>query len=297
VPATGIIIDHNAIHNCRTGSSETVTLNGNVTNFEVTNNDIYDNNNIGIDFIGFEGTCPDPALDQARAGICEGNKVWNISSQGNQAYPNDDYSADGLYVDGGADITIEGNITFANDIGVELASEHAGRLTSDITLRNNMIFFNRQGGLLMGGYAATGTGGTKGCTVINNTFWNDDTLQWGNGEMQLRWRTSNCVIRQNILYTGAVNFLVTVPVAAANNVDNSFDSNLYYSAAGSTGARWIWNNVTLTAFAAWKSASKQDAQSIFANPQFISTGANTDLDLQSTSPAIPLGAGSDVPMQ
>ena len=56
-------------------------LNGNVTGFEVTNNRVHDNNNIGIDFIGFEGTCPDPALDRARDGVCRGNVVWNISSR------------------------------------------------------------------------------------------------------------------------------------------------------------------------------------------------------------------------
>jgi hypothetical protein len=295
-PCTGIVISHNSIHNCKTGSSETVSLNGNVTNFQVIDNLIYDNNNIGLDFIGFEGVCPDPAQDQARGGICEGNTIWNTSSQGNQAYPEGDYSADGFYVDGGTDITIEGNISYNNDIGVELASENAGKATSLITLRNNMVYSNRTGGLFMGGYSAEGTGGTEGCTIVNNTFWNNDTLQWGNGEMQLRWRTSGCVIRQNILFAGAVNTLVTIPVAAANNVNNTFNDNVYYSAAGSGGAQWIWNNVGLTGFAAWKATSRQDAQSIFANPQFISTGANPDLDLQSSSPAIPLGAGSDVPM-
>jgi len=295
-PCNAIIIDSNVIHNCRTGSSETLAINGNVTNFQVTNNLVYDNNNIGIDFIGFEGTCPDPAQDQARGGICQGNIVWNISSQGNQAYPNGDYSADGLYVDGGTDITIEGNISYANDIGVELASEHPGKLTSQVTLQNNIVYSCRQGGLLMGGYAARGTGGTDGCTISNNTFWNDDTLQWGNGEMQLRWRTSNCVFHRNILFTGAVNFLVTVPVSSANNVNNSFDSNLYYSHAGSTAAQWSWNSITVTGFPAWQSASQQDADSLFADPQFISTGPYPDLDLQAVSPAISLAAGADVPL-
>jgi hypothetical protein len=114
--------------------------------------------------------------------------------------------------------------------------------------------------------------------------------------MQLRWRTSDCLIHRNILFTGAVNTLVTIPVGAANNVSNTFNDNVYYSAAGSANSQWIWNNVALTGFAAWQSRSGQDAQSLFANPQFVSTGANPDLDLQSSSPAIPLDAGSDVPM-
>jgi hypothetical protein len=294
-PCNGVVIDSNSIHNNRTGSSETITLNGNVTNFQVTNNLVYDNNNIGIDFIGFEGTCPDPSQDQARNGICEGNIIWNISSQGNHAYHNHDYSADGLYVDGGANIIIESNVSYDNDIGVELASEHPGKLTSQITLQNNIVFSCRQAGLLMGGYAANGTGGTDGCTITNNTFWNDDTLQWGNGEIQLRWRTSNCAIHNNILYTGAINTLVTIPVSAADNINNTFDTNLYYSSTGPANAQWIWNNTTLTGFSAWTSTSQQDAHSLFANPQFINTTPPANLNLKPTSPAIPLPAGATIP--
>ena len=265
-PCTGIAINGNNVYDCKTGSSETVTLNGNVANFEVTNNLVHDNNNIGIDFIGYEGTCPVPAQDRARTGICQGNTVWNISSQGNQAYSNGDYSADGLYVDGGTGIVIQQNTSYDNDIGVELASEHSGKFTSDITLQDNTVYSCRQGALLVGGYAATGTGGTEGCTINGNTFWHDDTLQWGIGEMQLRWRTSKCAISNNTMVAGPGNYLVTVPVSAANNVANSLDYNDYYSAAGSAAAQWIWNNRTCTGFAAWKSVSLQDAHSRFANP-------------------------------
>ncbi len=175
-PATDVVIDGNDVHHLKTGSSESLVLNGNITNFQVTNNTVHDNNNIGIDFIGFEGTCPDAAQDQARDGVCRGNTVWNITSQGNQAYANGDYSADGLYCDGATRVTIERNLVHNTDIGVELASEHSGKLTSDITLRNNFIYANRQTGLFLGGYANSGTGGTDGCTITGNTFYNNDTL-------------------------------------------------------------------------------------------------------------------------
>jgi len=287
--ATNIVIDSNEIHDCKTGSSETLTLNGNVSNFQVTNNLVHDNNNIGIDFIGFEGTCTDPTQDQARSGVCSGNTVWNISSQGNQAYASGDYSADGIYVDGGTGILIERNITHDNDIGFELASEHSGKVTSQIILRDNLVWACRQSGLLLGGYDSTTTGGTDGCTVTNNTFWNNDTLQWGNGELQLRWRTSNCVFRNNLFFNGAENTLVTIPVSAANNVNNSFDYNLYECAAGSALASWSWNNQACTGFAAWKSASGKDANARFADPKFIATGTSPNLHLQLNSPAIDAG--------
>ncbi len=283
-PATGIVIQGNEIDHCRTGSSETLTLNGNVTDFLVADNIIYDNNNIGIDFIGFEGTCPDPSQDQARQGECRGNTVWNITSQGNQAYPPGDFSADGIYVDGGADILIDCNILHDNDIGVELASEHAGKFTSQITLRDNFIYRSRQGGLLLGGYAANGTGGTEGCAILNNSFFDDDRLGWDNGEIQLRWRTSNCVIDQNILYGSPDGCLVTVPVSAANNVNNLLDYNLYYSTARSL--QWVWNNESAATLAAWQTVSGRDQHSSLANPDYISATSKPNLHIEAGSPAI-----------
>lgn len=294
-PSTGIVIEGNDVHDLRTGSSESVTLNGNVTNFRVANNTVHDNNNIGIDFIGFEQTCPDPAQDQARDGVCSGNTVYNISSQGNQAYPNGDYSADGLYCDGGTGVVLERNIVHDNDIGIELASEHAGKLTSAIEVRDNFVYSNRTGGLFLGGYAREGTGGTAGCTITNNTFFINDTLEYGNGEAQVRFRTSNCLLTDNIFYNGPENLLVTVPVSAANNAGNQLDYNLYYCPTHASGAGWSWNKAPSTGFAAWKNASAQDVHSIFKNPKFISTGALPNLHLRPGSPAVNAGDPAFVP--
>ncbi len=285
IPAKKIIIAENNIHHLKTGASESVVINGNVTAFEVSQNLVHDNNNIGIDFIGFEGTCPDAAQDQARDGVCRGNTVWNITSQGNQAYDPDDFSAGGIYCDGAARITIEGNISHHNDIGVELAAERPGKFTTGIVLRNNFIHSNRQTGLFLGGYQSTGTGGTQTCFICGNSFYNNDTLAWGNGEIQLRYRTLDCQFTNNIFSAGAEGFLITNPVPAANNVNNRFNYNLYFSPASG----WNWKNANKTTFAAWKTASSQDAQSIFADPKFLATGATPDLHLQMDSPAIDHG--------
>ena len=53
-----IIIDGNELYDLVLGSSEALVINGNVQYWEVTNNMVHDNNNIGIDTIGFEGTAP-----------------------------------------------------------------------------------------------------------------------------------------------------------------------------------------------------------------------------------------------
>jgi hypothetical protein len=104
-PISNIVVDSNEIFNCKLGSSESLVLNGNVTNFLVSHNIIHDNDNIGIDFIGFEGTAP-AGFDQARDGVCSSNMVYNISSLNNPAYGGD-RAADGIYIDGGRNIIIE----------------------------------------------------------------------------------------------------------------------------------------------------------------------------------------------
>ena len=86
-PITDLIIDGNEVHHLKTGSSESLVVNGNVTNFRITHNVVHDNNNIGIDVIGFERTAPDPAVDQARDGVVSGNLVYNITSTRQSGIP------------------------------------------------------------------------------------------------------------------------------------------------------------------------------------------------------------------
>ena len=66
------MVDGNEVRNCKLGQSESMVLNGNVTDFVVSHNVVHDNDNIAIDFIGFEGTGP-AGLDQARNGVCTKN--------------------------------------------------------------------------------------------------------------------------------------------------------------------------------------------------------------------------------
>ncbi|WP_342752980.1 right-handed parallel beta-helix repeat-containing protein [Shouchella clausii] len=95
-----LAIIENELYNLKLGASEAMAVNGNVDGFRIARNIVHDNNNIGIDIIGFEGTAPNPPQDQARNGVIEENHVYNNSTYGNPAY-GDDYSAGGIYVDGG----------------------------------------------------------------------------------------------------------------------------------------------------------------------------------------------------
>src|SRR5271155_2065963 len=57
-PITQLVISGNEVYDNRTGESETLTVNGNVTHFQITHNLVHDNDNIGIDMIGFEDVGP-----------------------------------------------------------------------------------------------------------------------------------------------------------------------------------------------------------------------------------------------
>ncbi len=175
-----LTISGNELYNLVLGSSESLVLNGNVDGFAVTDNLIHNNDNIGIDLIGFEGTAPNTAYDQARNGLVKGNRVYNNSSNNNLSYKKDDNSTGGIYVDGGKDSIIEQNYSYNNDIGIEIASEHAGKATSNITVRSNVIYNNRLTGIAMGGYDDE-RGSTVNCKIVNNTLYKNDTLGGGSG--------------------------------------------------------------------------------------------------------------------
>lgn len=283
-PITGLVIDGNEVHHCKLGNSESLTINGNVTGFAVTNNRVHDNNNIGIVFIGFEETCPDPEQDQARDGVCRGNVVWSISSRGNPAYGRV-FSAGGIYVDGGTRILIERNISHHCDIGVELASEHGGRATSHITLRENIVYRNRIGGLFMGGYDAD-RGRAEHCLVHHNTFFENDTRRDGNGELSFYHYVNNNTITHNVFVAGRQSLLIGN--TTTNGLANVLDYNLYFAPDEASDSTWQWQNVELTGFNAYRQSTGQDAHSLFSNPLFVNSRA-WDFHLVEGSPAIDAG--------
>ena len=224
-PIEEVEIVDNELANLTLGSSEALVVNGNVKDFRIEGNKVHDTNNIGIDVIGFEGTAPDPTVDQARDGIVRGNEVWNIDSYGNPAYGN--YrSADGIYVDGGRDILIEGNTIHDVNIGIELASEHAGRSTRNITARNNLVYDATAIGIAIGGYDRR-RGSTEDCVIVNNTVVNTDGV-----ELLVQFDTRDNVIANNVFVAGARH--VFVENDFRENVGNMLDHNLYFSVDGSS---------------------------------------------------------------
>jgi hypothetical protein len=278
-----LVIDANEIYDCQPAQSETLTLNGNVRDFQVTGNYIHDVNNIGIDFIGGEGTCPVAANDAARNGVCRANTVARSRSNYGGGY------GAGIYVDGGHDLVIENNLVTECDLGIEIGAENSGVVATAIVVRNNLLYRNDKVGLVFGGYAS-GTGRVRGCQFLNNTLYKNDTLQDGNGELWIQYADGN-LVANNIFYCGPQNVLMSV---GANGSANTLDYNLWFSERGSGQAEFTWNGKTYTGFSAYRSASKQDTHSLFADPALVSPDQG-DLHLQALSPARNAGDPAFVP--
>ncbi len=292
-PITDLIIDGNEVHHLKTGSSESLVVNGNITNFRITRNVVHDNNNIGIDVIGFERTAPDPAVDQARDGVVSRNLVYNIHSRGNPAYQNEENS-DGIYVDGGTRILIEQNVMHDDDFGIELASEHKDRATSYILARNNLIYHCHTAGVSVGGYAPE-RGHTEHSTVVNNTLYDNDTSATGSGEFQMQWNMADNVFANNIVYAGA-HCLIAVNKSQAdkNHSPVAIDHNLYYCPSGTKASVWAEVSGTVTGFDKYVEATGNDHHSRFLDPQFVDVPK--DFHLRPDSPAMAAGTIEGVPV-
>jgi hypothetical protein len=305
-PYDNVIIDGNTIFNCQPGDSETetLTINGNVTNFQIINNTIHDDNNIGIDMIGGEANVfnlndDTQNLPVARNGVCSHNTIYNIHAN----YGNG--QAAGIYVDGGQNITISDNVSYQNDYGLQVGAEWHGYVASGITASDNLLYNNRQGGLIFGGLADKDGPDPTGSTVgrvensrfINNTVYNSDTLGTGyaQGQLQIQWASNN-VVANNIFVASADNVLVDTLDYAGSNVNNVLDYNLYYAPGGAANAEfdwggqtYFWSNQNDPSVPDFQQATGEDAHSLFGNPLFVNAGA-ANFHLTAASPAINRGS-------
>jgi hypothetical protein len=281
-----ITISGSQLDHLKTGCSESISLDGNVDTFAVVNNQVHDNNNIGIDSIGFEGVSPNVAYDMARHGLISGNTIYNITSNGNPSYTGNCNCANGIYVDGGTQILVERNLIHNVDIGIEMASEHSGHTTSYVTARDNLIYFGNSAGISIGGYANR-VGGSDHITIVNNTLLQNDANKTGSGEFQIQFHATNNIFENNIVHGGAQGLLVhDFTTSVANPCTLNY--NVYNSPLGSTGSLFTWQKISHTGYSGYRSASGQDANSPFADPLFVNL-TTPDLHVQSTSPAVNAG--------
>ncbi len=347
-PISHLVVRGNELYDLRTGQSESMTLNGNVTHFIVADNLIHDNSNIGIDIIGYERTGP-IGYDQAGWGVVEGNTIYNISGIANPGEIHS-YDADGLYCDGCANVTFERNMIMQVDYGIETTSENQRCLASgnewptgvvgvgtpaigtypcygmDVTVRNNLFYYENACAISIGGYAhatdrgggSNGGGSSYHDVFVNNTLFDNGT-QPGDasegtprGDFQIQYqvgRAQGDIFENNLIYESAASPYSASPNRWINSLvpftqkyplgltypppPATLNWNLYGSAAGyREGTSILWGGVgDYKNFAAWRSVSGEDANSINAHPKFFDERATPlNLDIAPSSPAA--GAGS-----
>ena len=290
-PIANLTISGNQVYSLKTGQSETINVDGNVTQFAITNNIVHDDDNIGIDAIGFEGVGP-TGFDQAKYGEVSGNTVYNISAINNPG-EGKSYDADGLYCDGCAYVIFERNTVYKCDLNMEAASEHSGHNASYVTIRNNVFYDGNTVGISIGGYAAR-VGGSDHVVVVNNTLYNNNTKN-GGAEFQIQHNDppgAGNIFENNIVYAGTQNVWI---YSYVNGSTATANWNLYYSTKGyvqGTSIDWGGKSNYAT-YAAYQTGSGEDASSPNANPQFVNlTSTPPNLDVTSGSPAINAGGTS-----
>ncbi|MGJ7525259.1 choice-of-anchor Q domain-containing protein [Variovorax sp. GB1P17] len=297
-PMRRVIVDGNALYNLKTGLGESLTVDGNVDGWQVSNNIVHDNNFIGIDATGYYNTsAQDPEKDRPRNGWIADNTVYNLSTAGNQALTQP-AAAIGIYVDGGMDITVERNKVDSTDGGIWLLSEKPGKRTSRVTVRSNLVRFNANAGILVGGYGEQDSGGANDCTIVNNTLYlnNVNKVDGINAaEFQVGHHAENIVFGNNILYAGDKGYAI-VKFSPANSSSVTIGYNIYYTTSGGGYTRWFWidsnyynDNVSGPSFQQFKAASGDyNDSSVVADPQFENLPL-LDFRLKAGSPAVDSG--------
>jgi hypothetical protein len=140
-----LVIEGNTVTGTRTGQSETVTINGDITDFLAAGNTIDNTDNIGLDTIGWE-----TGSSQASHGLIQGNTVYNVDTYDNAAYgkwnsttgrcgPLPENAA-GLYDDGASYIWINSNVVWNTDQGINLDVETANKQTDHLLVSGNTVY-------------------------------------------------------------------------------------------------------------------------------------------------------------
>lgn len=282
-PITGLVVEGNEVDHLVLGASESVVVNGNVDGWRISRNDIHDNNNIGIDAIGYEPTLPEAYrysdLNRARNGVIDHNTVRNIISKGNPSYYEDGgwcNCADGIYVDGGTKIRIERNTVVGNDIGIEVAAENARGSADHVLVRRNLITRSAYVGIATGGYCdgseACGgerTGRAHDNRFERNTLYDNNRLDDGSPEVLVQYYAYRTVFRHNRVWaTNDARAVVgTVEGAEDDGLSTPLraDHNTYWTTGGDREeAQFGSLGVTYTGFDTYREATGQDRHSWFA---------------------------------
>ncbi|GEK31091.1 hypothetical protein KZO01_14000 [Kurthia zopfii] len=262
-PMKNIRVIDNTLENMKLGASETLVLNGDISQFKIIGNNIRNSDNIGIDLIGFEGVAKNRKNDYVRDGIVNDNKVTKVSAYGNPAYGKN-YGAGGIYIDGGKNIIVEDNHISYSDIGIEATSEHKGKYADRITIRNNVVEKNYFTGISIGGYDVK-RGGTRNSEVSKNVLYRNDTKKLGGGQLLLQHDVEHNKVEKNVMTASSSGIMVANYFKS--NVLNNFSKNIFHKELGKK-TTWVWKKREYSSFEVFKKVSKSDADTKFIDPHY-----------------------------
>jgi hypothetical protein len=282
-PITGLTIDRNEVDHLRLGASESVVVNGNVTGWAIRENHIHDNDNIGIDAIGYEETISGRLrytdTNRARDGVIIANTVSRIRSQGNPAYWEDGQwcnCADGIYVDGGTRIRVERNTVRDNDIGIEVAAENPRGSADHVRVTGNVITGSRFTGIATGGYCngsedcgGVETGSSHDNRFSANRLRGNNRLDDGSPELLVQYHSWGNTFSGNTIAVAnrARAAYGTVPGdrQPPGRAPNTSDRNRFCVTTGSAHSMELgWRGHTYGSPAAYQAATGQDRHSTFS---------------------------------
>lgn len=254
---SNINVENCYIHDCDTGWSEALTLNGNVSNCLIKNCTIKDITNIGIDLAGnyeWTGTVGDPN-NQTHDCIVENCLIMNCQSP---------YATSaGLYSDGARDNTFRYNVIYNCQCGIELGSEQPGSVSENFIIHNNLIIDSGRC-IGIGAYLETGAQ-NRNAYIYNNTFVCGDNNKENYGLYVER--TDNVNFYNNIIYGTANTKLYSNSYNSVVNAGN----NCWYQPSGNK--------------------PEIDTTGIFTDPLFVNNDLtiNGDYTLFANSPCINAG--------
>ena len=207
------------IHDCDTGWSEGLTLNGHISNCLIKNCTIANITNIGIDLAGnyeWTGTVGDPE-NQTHDCIVENCLLVNCQSP---------YATSaGLYSDGARDNTFRYNVMYNCQCGIELGSEQPGAASENFYVHNNLIIDSGRA-IGVGSYQETGAP-NRNAYIYNNTIIGGDSNKENYGLYVER--TDNVNFYNNIVYGTSNTKLFSNYYNSNVNVGN----NCWYQQNGS----------------------------------------------------------------
>jgi hypothetical protein len=287
---SNVSILNDTVFNCATGYGEAITLTGNVTNFTVEGNQVFDIANIGIDAAGNHDSFAPANVNQARNGIIRNNKVYRCMSP--------IATSAAIYVDGAINVTVERNTVYESgggiSVGAEMPLSAGAPPSSGHIIRNNLIYNNSIAGIYIGSATASTT--VNSSFFYNNTCFKNATGLPVNGVNTIGGIPINTLanssagdiliqncntikLQNNIIYPGLTRRALvgmrdrTATTFSANYNLYFHDDNtaLFYLAQNHT-----FNNIpgekTYQTIPDFTTATGLDGNSVYGNPGFTNAG-------------------------